>query len=701
MLIRSIRPKVRQYIVHLIVSWAVILLSFTSLQAQDKKTAIQYPFPQEYNSLKDDISRMQFLVKAINDSLNEDQLSAVFEWSVTGLKMAERNKVDTMIGIFNFYIGKAYTYRLLKPESAIVYYKKVLPYFPDKMRKYNVFAVREIMERYSETGNRDSSFVYLDSLKALIDTLPETSPKKVSLSQNIATVYQWFGMFKTAIAYYQVAVNGERKNGNKRGLGMALANLGELYDESEDDKKAIQYSREALEYLQGVNMPYLKTASNLAIYFNNLGLYDSALYYLQKSDAVIQKINDTQQELANKLVLAEIYLAQKKYELAKPLLTKSVADLAGSGDYWNIAKAFLSSANYDTAMHNYPSAKNNLLQSLKVSKENKQEILVVIALRNLATVHAKMNDYKGAYQFQQEFLQRKDSMTNEKTKATLADLEISYKTLQKEEQIQLLKKDNDIKALQLDNSRRSIVFYVIAFLMVLSILGTVFYQRNIRNKIETQKIKAELETKVLRLQMNPHFIFNSLNSIENFIMRNEKRLASDYLNKFARLIRMILDSSRTEVVPIAKDMEALQLYIDLEQLRFNNKFSYKTYIDPALLGGDYRAPSLLIQPYVENAIVHGLAHSDEDNLNLTVTATLENDKIKYVVQDNGVGREKSGEYNRQNKPYHQSVGLKITEDRINLFNHEKDKHDAVRITDLYDEHRIPDGTKVEITINAV
>jgi LytS/YehU family sensor histidine kinase len=143
------------------------------------------------------------------------------------------------------------------------------------------------------------------------------------------------------------------------------------------------------------------------------------------------------------------------------------------------------------------------------------------------------------------------------------------------------------------------------------------------------------------------------------------------------------------------------LYIDLEQLRFNNKFSYKTYIDPALLGGDYRAPSLLIQPYVENAIVHGLAHSDEDNLNLTVTATLENDKIKYVVQDNGVGREKSSEYNRQNKPYHQSVGLKITEDRINLFNHEKDKHDAVRITDLYDEHKIPDGTKVEITINAV
>jgi LytS/YehU family sensor histidine kinase len=201
--------------------------------------------------------------------------------------------------------------------------------------------------------------------------------------------------------------------------------------------------------------------------------------------------------------------------------------------------------------------------------------------------------------------------------------------------------------------------------------------------------------------MNPHFIFNSLNSIENFIMHNEKRLASDYLNKFARLIRLILDSSRNEVVPVAKDMEALQLYVDLEQLRFSNKFSYNTYIDPALLGGDYRTPSLLIQPYVENAIIHGLAHSEENDLHLIVTATLEDDKIRYIVQDNGIGRKKAGEYNRQNKPNHQSIGLKITEDRIHIFNQQTADDSAIRITDLYDEDQNPDGTKVEIIINAV
>jgi LytS/YehU family sensor histidine kinase len=238
-------------------------------------------------------------------------------------------------------------------------------------------------------------------------------------------------------------------------------------------------------------------------------------------------------------------------------------------------------------------------------------------------------------------------------------------------------------------------FATIVFYFVRRRIAVIRKEASFKQKI------AETEMQALRAQMNPHFIFNSLNSIENFIMQNEKRLASDYLNKFAKLIRMILDSSRNELVPLAKDMEALQLYIDLEQLRFQNKFSYKTFIDPALLNGDYRVPSLLVQPYVENAIVHGLAHSEEANLNLTVTATLENDKIKYVVQDNGVGREKAAAYNRQNKPQHKSVGLKITEDRINMFNKKSGGNGSVRFTDLYDKEGKPEGTKAEITISAI
>lgn len=700
MVILSSYPKRNLFILLFIQTWFLLLPALAS-HAQDRNTKnVQSSLPPAYHSITTDLERMRFLTKAITDSLNEGQLTQIYGWAGTGLAMAAHNKNDTMRGIFNFFIAKAFTYAYSKPDSAIVYYKKVLPLFPDKLRGYHYYSIREIMERYSEMGNKDSSFVYLDSLKALIDTMPETAAKKVNLSQNIATVYQWFGMFQTAIAYYQTAVKGQRKNGNLPGLGLALANLGELYDESGDDVKAVQYSKEALDYLANINMPYAKTAANLSSFYCNLARYDSALFFLEKSDSVTNKTGDAQLMISNSVVLADIYMARKKYDLARPLLTKNLLDLSGSGDTWNHAKAYISQAGWDTVMHQHAAATNSLLKALQISKDSKQEVLVAIALQNLAAVYGQMNDYKNAFKYQQAYIQQKDSMTNEKTKAALADFDIVYQTKQQEEQITLLKKDNDIKKLELQSSRRSVLLYLLASVMMLVIIAGIFYQRGLRHKFQYQQVKTGLETKVLRLQMNPHFIFNSLNSIENFIMRNEKRLASDYLNKFARLIRMILDSSRTEVVPIAKDMEALQLYIDLEQLRFNNKFSYKTYIDPALLGGDYRAPSLLIQPYVENAIVHGLAHSDEEDLNLTVTATLEMNKIKYVVQDNGVGREKSKSYNRQNKPYHQSMGLKITEDRINIFNREFHGHGAVNIIDLYDEQQLPDGTKVEITINA-
>jgi two-component sensor histidine kinase len=209
---------------------------------------------------------------------------------------------------------------------------------------------------------------------------------------------------------------------------------------------------------------------------------------------------------------------------------------------------------------------------------------------------------------------------------------------------------------------------------------------------------AETQMQALRAQMNPHFIFNSLNSIENFMMQNEKRLASDYLNKFSRLIRSILDSSLNELVPIAKDMEALQWYVDLQQLRLNNKFSYHTAIEPLLLQGDFKVPSLLIQPFVENAIEHGLSHSDKNNLSLTVKAVLQNEHIIYTIEDNGIGRKKSAEYNYQNKPYHKSVGLSITTDRLRILNKDAYNANSVQITDLYDSNNEPSGTRVTLKI---
>lgn len=247
------------------------------------------------------------------------------------------------------------------------------------------------------------------------------------------------------------------------------------------------------------------------------------------------------------------------------------------------------------------------------------------------------------------------------------------------------------------------LFFRILVVLALSALIYGFYimrVRNIRRVAGFRQRVAETEMQALRAQMNPHFIFNSLNSIENFMMLNEKRKASDYLNKFSRLIRSILDSSRNEKTLFSMDMEALRLYVELELLRFDNKFRYETAIDPQLMQGDFRVPSLLIQPYVENSIVHGLAHSDRNDLYLKVTAAAEGELIHYTIEDNGIGRAQAALYNVKNRPRHVSVGLRITEDRVQLHNKGEDIKEAIRITDLTDADGQPAGTRVEIFIKA-
>jgi ligand-binding sensor domain-containing protein len=233
----------------------------------------------------------------------------------------------------------------------------------------------------------------------------------------------------------------------------------------------------------------------------------------------------------------------------------------------------------------------------------------------------------------------------------------------------------------------AIIFYI-----VIRRIRYIRKQANFKQKI------AETEMMALRSQMNPHFIFNSLNGIEYFILQNEKRNASVYLNKFASLIRIILSNSRKDVVPFADDMQTIRLYVDLELLRFNHNFCYVTDIDQVLLDSNYPVPPLLIQPFVENAIIHGFAYSDRKDLQLKISAILRGEYIIYTIEDNGVGRKKSSAYNALNKPNHTSLGMQITQQRISIFNEQHQANSMLNIEDLYDQNENPCGTHVTVKI---
>jgi LytS/YehU family sensor histidine kinase len=212
--------------------------------------------------------------------------------------------------------------------------------------------------------------------------------------------------------------------------------------------------------------------------------------------------------------------------------------------------------------------------------------------------------------------------------------------------------------------------------------------------INEQLLKAKLET--LRAQMNPHFIFNCLNSIDNLIQMNEKEKATLYLSKFAKLIRSILENATHNAVPCWKDMETLKLYLQLEELRWDKKFSYQVIVADEIANGDYKVPPLIIQPFVENAIQHGLLNKIEGDKELLIQVQVVNNHIHYLIQDNGVGRAKANEYRQLNKSSHQSMGMQITTDRINLFN--RNNNGFVKITDMVNELNEPCGTRVVIEL---
>ncbi len=686
----------RYFLLHIILVGLIPIIA----NAQTKEPSA--PFPSAYYKLSTDAARMQFLMNTISDSLNSGQLNLVYEMAREGVALADKNKEDTMQGIFYFDVAKAFAYQFGKPDSAIFYYKKVLPYFPDKMNFYNLVSVREIMERFVQAGKKDSVFAYLDSLHERIDTMDLTNPRRYGISSVMAGVYQYYGMFRTAITLYENSIDGLRKAGHPRDVGLPMANLAELYDESEDDISAVRYAREALGYLSGNNMPFMGTAANLATYYTNLNRIDSAVYFNKLSDSVARLTrNQVQEHVRDQFNYVDILCNEKKYDEAKKALVLVKPWLDKNEDRTWLVRYLISFASIDTGLHNWTPAADTLLHALSVATESGQQISIVLVLQQLAAVNAKLKNFREAYHYQQEYMQHKDSLTSDETKSRLADFEAMNKTRQKEEHIALLQKDNDIKNLELKNSRQWNVLYLSGFIFLLAGLVIFFYQRNRRLKIQAQKIKAELQMQVLRSQMNPHFIFNSLNGIENFILKNDKRQASEYLNKFASLIRIILSNSRKEGVAFADDLKTIQLYIDLELLRFNNKFCYVNNIDPALLELDYRVPPLLIQPFVENAIVHGFAYSIRKDLQLLVTAKLEDDYIIYKIEDNGVGRAEASAYNARTKSKHVSLGLQITNERINIFNEQHHAQNTLKIEDLYAINGQPSGTSVTIKVKTI
>lgn len=234
-------------------------------------------------------------------------------------------------------------------------------------------------------------------------------------------------------------------------------------------------------------------------------------------------------------------------------------------------------------------------------------------------------------------------------------------------------------------------------LVLLVRFGVNQIRREEQLKLEFERRLSKVEMGALRSQMNPHFIFNCLNSIDYYILKNESEKASDYLNRFSRLIRLILQNSTKNQVNLKEELEALRLYIEMEALRFQGQFKYTIQVKNGLVPVDHEVPPMLLQPYVENAIWHGLLHSEGPG-RLDIILAIEGHNLLCCIEDNGVGRDFVHEMNANAKLKTRSMGTKITEDRLELFSKLYHSEAAVEIIDLKDREGRAIGTRVELSI---
>lgn len=462
--------------------------------------------------------------------------------------------------------------------------------------------------------------------------------------------------YEDAIVHFNKALELERDNDNKLGVAINLGNIGYAYQGLGKPDLAIDYYRKCLAVNQQLNNP-----TGLAICYNSLGSaykdkkdYAHALEYLNKALVVNSKVED-------KVHVAESYLS--------------------------IGKLFSQEGKHEEA-------RKYIQLSIDVSLLWRFKSMLMDAYKTLAADYKASGDFERSLASMDKSLLYKDSLLDETSAQALAQTQAIYEVDRKDNQIKLLEHDKQLSELR---TKRNVVYIIslAGFVLMLSV-GGFFYIRH-RN-LETNKQTLQLELRSLRAQMNPHFIFNSLSSIHRFIWSNNQEEASDYLTKFSRLMRMILDNTQYTFISLNKELESLRLYLDLEKLRCNDIFDYSINVAEDINEEEAMIPPMIIQPYVENAIWHGLVHKSGKGL-LEINVTVKGRTMTCIVTDNGIGRKKAIEIKEKKGQTHRSMGMKVTEGRIDLIRKINNTKEAnVNITDLEDGAGIATGTEVKLIL---
>jgi hypothetical protein len=450
--------------------------------------------------------------------------------------------------------------------------------------------------------------------------------------------------------------------------------------------------------LTGENRNYRKADS---LEFQDYKVPDSLVFRdFKKADSVIRiclelsrKSKDTMSTLSSLAILGWNFFREGKYDSAVVEYNKSLkystalkVHSFSANSLGNLGTIYRDMGKTDLSLKYYAKA----LEQAKLDNNFSSVFWVYL---DMSDMYLQKRDTSKAFTNYVIYKKYSDIYLKQSNSQGLANAKIRYEADTRNKEMQLL-------SLRVSNQRLLIYGYTGLFILSIAI-GILIYSRsriNAKRRMSDMNRKiAEITQANLRQQMNPHFIFNTLNSIQYYMYQHDKLATNNYLTKFSSLMRKVLENSQHTSVLLRDELEALNLYLELEMIRFKDKFDYEIKVDDEIDPLLYKVPTMLIQPYVENSISHGLMPSEGKGM-VKINLKLENIYISCTIEDNGIGREAAQEIKRKRENNHNSLGTQIVTSRLDLVNALYGTSLKTIYTDLKNINGESEGTRVEIQI---
>jgi tetratricopeptide (TPR) repeat protein len=635
-----------------------------------------------------DSLKLALLKPGLSDTIKIDLYNELsFSWAGTnpqiGLAYADSAKIlseksghsKRLINSINNF-GVNYWY-LGKDSMALEAYQKVLDYYKQQgelrgqgrvsnnmaLISYNQGDYRQAL-KFHEVSNR--IFEELNERKYLINSMTNTGvvflavadyPRALEyflgalsktdsldriesgyLNTNIGLVYKNLDQLDQAEKYYLEAIQIYEQENHQIALASSLGNLANVKTQQErfEDAKDLFQKALAINLDVGNQRRIASDYANLGVLYKNVQQLDSAMIFLEQAEKIYAGLNDA---LNHSFVLLE----------EAEVLSSLAHDIP---------------SRWDLILRKQQKALELAIESANIQRQ-------MSAYQGLAVTLEKLKRFDEALSNFKNYSIAKDSIFNDENRKKLTRMSMDYDYQLKENDLNAqFSKEREILELEQAKEKQLRMIYLVAFgiLLVMGLILMFLIQK--RNQAQKLKLKAEhkaqkiaLELKALRSQINPHFIFNALNSISNFLLKNNPDRADYYLTKFSKLIRMILESSDQTKIPLSQELELLEHYVEIESMRLGKKIKLKISQDGDLELSSLYVPPLILQPFVENSIWHGIAKSDTHG---KIDIAIEKKKgfIEIKIQDNGIGR--FSDHPRTDKEDRKSMGIKITQERLEL-----------------------------------